>query len=150
MKNQTTQINIMAQAHEIARTLGQEFGHYSVRLKLALKQVWDMIKFASKSDKSLKVNTGAVKMEFSVNKQDVIKQMNSELSIVKLNNMNFYFKDGSYIKTNDYVIKHATLGVLGFEHDRKPYMPVGGYKALESILKAGGFVNFDGIKFWKL
>lgn len=44
-------------------------------------------------------------------------------------------------------------GYVAFTSDRDkygiltPYIPVGGKKALQSILDAGGFTNLDGIEF---
>lgn len=148
MNTQTVEINIMKQAHEIARTLGKEFGHYSVRLKIALKQVWDMIRFASHSDKKLKANTGAVKMAFSIDNQDNMKEFNSQLEIIKLTNRNFYFVDGSYIKINDYVINHKQFGVIGINSDR-PLIFKDNTQTNEWLNNNKNH-DMNQIKFWKL
>lgn len=46
-------------------------------------------------------------------------------------------------------------GYIAFSSDRDqygiltPYVPVGGKKALQSILNAGGFVSFEGMEYVK-
>ena len=46
-------------------------------------------------------------------------------------------------------------GYIAFSSDRDeygiliPYIPVGGKKALQSILDAGGFVSFEGMEYVK-
>lgn len=61
----TTAINVMKEAHTMAKSWGKENGSYSARLSLAIKKVWAMVKEVAKFDETLKVVTGAVKMAFS-------------------------------------------------------------------------------------
>lgn len=70
----TQTINVMAEAHKMAKAAGSEYGHYSVRLKAAIKAVWAMIKEAAKFDATLKAVTGAVKTVFSEIREEAPQQ----------------------------------------------------------------------------
>lgn len=70
-----------------------------------------------------------------------ITKINSELKIVKLGTQRFK-TEGGYYQPEGYALKHPELGYFSFEADH-PYNPIGGRKALKSILDAGGFLNFD-------
>lgn len=63
-------------------------------------------------------------------------KINSELKIVKIGKRAWCFK-------------HPELGYLGFTNDKAIYTPIGGKKALEDIMNAGGFLSFEGMTFYK-
>jgi hypothetical protein len=53
-----------------------------------------------------------------------------------------------YIVCSGYALQDPKKGFIAFESDGgMPYIPKGGKKALKSILDAGGFVNFDGMRY---
>lgn len=74
-----------------------------------------------------------------------INQINKELEIVKLNGQKFAVA-GGYIMPSGYAFHHPRHGFIAFTCDGgRPYTPIGGKQALESILAAGGFVSFEGM-----
>lgn len=76
-----------------------------------------------------------------------IQEINSQLQIVKLDNARFRHQQG-YVVVSGYTFKHPELGYVAFDCDNgKPYIPIGGRLALESILEQGGFVSFDRMSF---
>lgn len=76
------------------------------------------------------------------------------LEIVKLKELKFGNKLAYTIPTG-FALRHKELGFLSFEADNKdtkygvkiPYIPVGGKKALQSILDGGGLTSYDGIEW---
>jgi hypothetical protein len=77
-----------------------------------------------------------------------VEQINSKLSIVKLGTQKFKAIGGYYLPKG-FALKHPELGYLSFVEDggEVPYNPIGGRKALKSILEAGGLLNFDNAKW---
>ena len=72
-------------------------------------------------------------------------EANNTLKIVKLTgNARFLSKDkkGYYIPSG-YCFLHPEKGYFAFSGDETPYIPVGGRKALKSIMQDGGFIDFD-------
>jgi hypothetical protein len=70
-----------------------------------------------------------------------VAAINAKLKIVKLGHQTFRGAEGSF-KPTGYALHHEELGYFAFEGDC-PYRPVGGREALQSILDAGGFIDFD-------
>jgi hypothetical protein len=69
--------------------------------------------------------------------------INANLKVVKLGTQCFAVP-GGYIKPTGYALFNPELGFFAFVGDGDgPYTPVGGKKALQSILDGGGFLNFD-------
>jgi hypothetical protein len=87
--------------------------------------------------------------------QAEIRQINSELKIVRLNGVKFYDeKHESYIEPHKvYCFYHDKHGYLSFKADNRkgepkcPYIPIGGKKGLERILAHGGFLQFDDVEW---
>lgn len=75
-----------------------------------------------------------------------INEINKGLKIVKVSNKKFGF-ESAYCEHSGYCFKHDKYGFIAFEDSITPYSPCGGRKALKSILEAGGFVSFEGMKF---
>lgn len=73
------------------------------------------------------------------------QQINSQLKLVKLGTQKFRTELG-YYKPTGYALKHPELGYFSFDTDY-PYSPVGGRKALKSILDQGGFLDFDNTRW---
>lgn len=72
-------------------------------------------------------------------------EINNALQIVKLEgNIKFLSKskDG-YLLPSGYCFLHPQKGYFAFKGDETPYIPAGGRKALESIVRDGGFIDFD-------
>lgn len=74
-------------------------------------------------------------------------EINAGLKVVKLDGEKFKYKTGFYI-CEGFALKHEELGFVSFD-GILPYRPHGGKKALTQILKDGGFLEFDTIKFLK-
>jgi hypothetical protein len=76
------------------------------------------------------------------------KQINCELKIVKLGTQKFK-TEGGYYQPTGYALKHPVLGYFSFTEDNKdyPYNPIGGRKALKSIMEAGGLTSFHNVKW---
>ena len=70
---------------------------------------------------------------------------NNALKIVKLTgNVKFLSKDGKcYYLPSGFCFLHPEKGYFAFAGDETPYIPVGGRKALKSIMQDGGFIDFD-------
>lgn len=74
------------------------------------------------------------------------------LEIIKLKDLKFGNKLAYTVPTG-FALRHKELGFLSFAADnidakygvKVPYIPVGGKKALQSILDAGGLTDYDGI-----
>jgi hypothetical protein len=77
-----------------------------------------------------------------VNRTTETISINSKLKIVKLSDQKFSHPAG-YVMYKGFALYHPTLGFFGFKGDGKPYTPVGGKKALQSILNDGGLLSFD-------
>jgi hypothetical protein len=73
------------------------------------------------------------------------QKINSELTIVKLGHQRFS-RRGNYMIPSGYAFYHPTLGYFSFDGEC-PYIPVGGRKALEAILAAGGLPCTSKILF---
>lgn len=58
-----------------------------------------------------------------------------------------------YTKVTGWALYEEGKGWIAFSCDRErygiltPYIPVGGKRALQSILDAGGFVSFEGMEY---
>jgi hypothetical protein len=64
------------------------------------------------------------------------------MEITKLTNAKFKTPKGIAI-CNGYTLKTSN-GYVAFKCDEGlPYMPLGGHRALQAILDAGGFIEFD-------
>ncbi len=76
------------------------------------------------------------------------KQLNAKLQIVRLDGLKFKAPLGT-ASTRGWGLYIEGKGYLKFKHDNDyvPYAPCGGRKALESILAAGGLLNYDCIEF---
>ncbi|MBB6731897.1 3-isopropylmalate dehydratase [Cohnella zeiphila] len=70
------------------------------------------------------------------------------MEIVKLNGTLAFQVRGGYIKPTGYALKMADGSFVGFAQDAGPYIPIGGRKALQAIVDAGGFTSFDGMVRW--
>lgn len=74
------------------------------------------------------------------------------MQIVRLKNTEFGYKN-LYTKVTGYALYEEGKGYIAFSSARDeygiltPYMPIGGKKALQSILDAGGFLSYDGIEY---
>lgn len=77
------------------------------------------------------------------------EQINSELQIIKLSGQKFAVTKNSYTMPKGFALHHPIFGFLGFADGISPYQPIGGKKALQSILSDGGFATFEGMKWWK-
>jgi len=84
--------------------------------------------------------------------------LNSKLEIVKLENVKFYNDKNQYVIFNGYSLSVKGLGLLRFKDScnkqdnefKTPYYPAGGIKALKSIIKGGGFLDYNTLEFNKL
>lgn len=77
------------------------------------------------------------------------KQLNARLQIVRLDGLQFKAPLG-LASVKGWGLYIEGMGYLKFRSDSKsfvPYAPCGGRKALESILAAGGLLNYDNIEF---
>jgi hypothetical protein len=76
--------------------------------------------------------------------------INAQLTITKINGLRFAFP-GGYVMESGYSLQHPKLGFLKFTADQSfvPYCPKGGRKALQSILDAGGLLDFECIEWVK-
>lgn len=77
------------------------------------------------------------------------KQLNAQLLIVRLDGLQFKAPLG-LASVKGWGLYIEGKGYLKFKSDTKsyvPYAPCGGRKALESILAAGGLLNYDNIEF---
>jgi hypothetical protein len=72
------------------------------------------------------------------------KEINAKLEIVNLEGKKFP-APGGYYETKGFALRHPELGYFAFKCDSPvvPYSPLGGKKALQLILDAGGFTSFD-------
>jgi hypothetical protein len=79
-----------------------------------------------------------------------ISEINSKLKIVNIKGRKFKVDGIGYIEVSKgFAFYVPELGYLKFECDKTyvPYVPVGGRKACQEILDAGGMVNFEGIEW---
>jgi hypothetical protein len=79
-----------------------------------------------------------------------ISEINSKLKIVNVKGRKFKINSISYTEiSKGFAFYIPELGYLKFECDETyvPYVPVGGRKACQEILDAGGMINFDGIEW---
>lgn len=77
------------------------------------------------------------------------RQLNAQLQIVRLDGLQFKAPIGT-ASTRGWGLYIEGRGYLKFKCDTNsfvPYAPCGGLKALESILAAGGLLNYNGIEF---
>lgn len=76
------------------------------------------------------------------------KQLNAQLQIVRLDGLKFKAPLGT-ASTRGWGFYIEGKGYLKFKSDTDfvPYSPCGGRKALESVLAAGGLLNYDSIEF---
>lgn len=74
------------------------------------------------------------------------KQLNKALEIVRLDGVQFNTPNG-VAKIYGYGFYVVGKGYLQFNTDVIPYTPCGGKEALESIVQAGGFLNYNNITF---
>lgn len=74
-----------------------------------------------------------------------VGEINRDLETVALTGQVFQI-EGGCIKPSGYAMYHPERGFLSFAFDKgRHYSPAGGRKALQEILDAGGFLNFDNI-----
>lgn len=79
------------------------------------------------------------------------KQLNAQLQIVRLDGLRFKAPIGVAM-AHGWGFYIEGKGYLKFKSDSTvfvPYSPVGGRAALESILEAGGLLNYNNIEFIK-
>lgn len=80
------------------------------------------------------------------------KLINSELKIVKIDDLKFKARFG-YTMQKGWAFKHPEYGFYTMCDPSKdkisPYVPQGGKKALEEILRAGGITHFENSNFVK-
>jgi hypothetical protein len=81
------------------------------------------------------------------------QQLNSKLEIKKVNNLKFASKN-QYILFSGHALFIAGKGFVRFADSGKqanefkiPYKPAGGFGALKSIIKGGGFIDYSKIEF---
>lgn len=77
------------------------------------------------------------------------KQLNKQLQIVRLDGLQFKAPIG-VANAHGWGFYIEGMGYLKFKNDSNsfvPYAPIGGRNALESILEAGGLLNYNGIEF---
>jgi hypothetical protein len=80
--------------------------------------------------------------EVTFTRSNVTKKINAALEIVKLDHQRFTVP-GGYIQPTGYAFKHPEYGYLGFKDRYGPYNPIGKKKALEDIIRSGGFLHFE-------
>ncbi|WP_304833948.1 hypothetical protein [Muribaculum intestinale] len=81
--------------------------------------------------------------------KETTKQLNAQLQIVRLDGLQFKAPLGTAC-TRGWGLYIDGKGYLKFKCDSSsfvPYAPIGGRKALESILEAGGLLNYNSIEF---
>lgn len=75
-------------------------------------------------------------------------ELNSKLEIVKIDHdYKFLKSDFEGMSTSGYCFYIEGKGYLAFKGNAIPYNPIGRINALQSILDAGGFLNYEDIKF---
>lgn len=74
---------------------------------------------------------------------------NSQLIIVELKDMAFNTPKGICRFHKGFGLAIPGKGFIKFKHQEMPlpYSPIGGKKALQSIIDAGGFVHYNDIEF---
>lgn len=72
--------------------------------------------------------------------------LNKKLKIVKLDH--YKAPNGAIVTGHAFIVPDR--GVLAFKKDRQPYTPVGGVRALQEILDAGGFLSYKDLTFYKI
>ena len=76
------------------------------------------------------------------------EEINSKLQIVSVKGKRFKCPEGYRQFERSFAFFVPGLGYLAFKDSEYiPYMPIGGRRALESILEAGGMLNYDNILF---
>lgn len=70
---------------------------------------------------------------------------NNALEVVRLKGELKFKHPLGYTRPSGYCFKHPVKGFFAFKGDTEPYMPCGGKKALLSIIRSGGFFNFDNV-----
>lgn len=85
-------------------------------------------------------------MEFNRTPETI--EMNNQLQIVKINNFQFRHPLGT-VACKGWAFFIPGKGFLKFKSDNNflPYVPLGGKKALQSIIETGGFIHFDDVEF---
>lgn len=80
--------------------------------------------------------------------KETTKQLNAQLQIVRLDGLQFKAPIG-VASTRGWGLYIEGKGYLKFKSDPAfvPYAPCGGRKALESILEAGGLLNYNSMEF---
>ena len=71
--------------------------------------------------------------------------INNALEVVRLKGELKFKHPLGYTRPSGYCFKHPVKGFFAFKGDTEPYMPCGGKKALLSIIRSGGFLNFDNV-----
>ena len=71
--------------------------------------------------------------------------INNALEVVRLKGELKFKHPLGYTRPSGYCFKHPVKGFFTFKGDTEPYMPCGGKKALLSIIRSGGFFNFDNV-----
>lgn len=83
------------------------------------------------------------------------QEINSQIKISRIKHAKFSNSIG-YVLVSGYVLEHPKLGYLSFDSDalnvegeklQLPYQPLGGKKALQSIIDGGGMVHYNGISW---
>lgn len=76
-------------------------------------------------------------------------EINKDLQIVNIKGKKFVCPGGYIEVSKGFAFFVPRLGYLKFECDQTfiPYVPAGGKKALQEIIKAGGFISFDDMEW---
>lgn len=82
------------------------------------------------------------------------QEINQGLEIKSVKGLKFG-NEKAYCKPTGFALYHKNLGFLSFKESNKgnpyqvprPYNPLGGKKALKSILDYGGFTDYDDVEW---
>lgn len=76
-------------------------------------------------------------------------ELNKKLQIVKINSdYRFGISESEAVRASfGYCFYVEGKGYVTYENNKTPYTPTGGIDALQSILKDGGFLTYEGMKF---
>lgn len=87
-----------------------------------------------------------ITMEFNRTQETI--EMNNQLQIVKINNFQFRHPLGT-VSCKGWAVCIPGKGFLKFKSDNNflPYVPIGGKKALQSIIADGGFIDYNDLEF---
>lgn len=75
--------------------------------------------------------------------------LNSGLQIVDVSGKKFMINSttGYIVSNRKFAFYIHGLGYLKFKNEKEIYMPLGGKKALQSIINMGGFLHYEDMDF---